>query len=327
MEVEPGRDGYRVDRFLQARIGRLSRTRIQTIIGQGQLRFAAGPTIVRVSTRVRAGDRLVLLRPAPPEPAVPMHYVELHRDDALLVLNKPAGLPVHPTARYHRHTLTALMRSELGPDHGWQMAHRIDRETSGVLVFGKGVAHRSRRDPPSGAGLLKRAFAQRAVHKTYLAIVHGTLREAASIDIPLAFDPNSTISIKMGAVPESEGGLPAQTHVQPIEYGSFGGGPITLVRCTPRTGRQHQIRVHLAEHGFPLLGDKMYGVDEQLFRDMADGLLTMEEVEREVGLSRQALHAYELTLPHPGTGEPFDIRAPWPPLLAEVIALPDEAPR
>lgn len=320
--MEEALHGYRVDRFLHARITRLSRTRIQTIIGTGQLRFESGDVIRRSSARVRAGDVLILRRPAPDEPDVPMHYDELYRDEVLLVIDKPSGLPVHPTARYHRHTLTALMRSKLGPDHGWQMAHRIDRETSGVLALARGAAVRSRRQPPSPAGVLKRSFARREVHKEYLAITRGVVDEPLLIEVPLGFDPNSTISIKMGAVPVEDGGAPARTEVRPLATSTFRGEPISLVRAIPHTGRQHQIRIHLALEGRPLLGDKLYGVDEHLFRDMADGLMTMDEVSEAVGLPRQALHAHVLELPHPGDGRPMRFESPWPALLADVIAHP-----
>ncbi len=320
--MELGLHGYRIDRFLQARIRRLSRTRIQEIISRGQLRGATGATVSRASLRVRVGDRFVLRRPAPQEPPAPLHYAELHRDATLLVIDKPSGLPVHPTARYHRHTLTAVMRERLGPEHGWQMAHRIDRETSGVLALAQGTAHRSRRDPPSPAGVLKRSFARRDVHKEYLAIVRGHLSVSTSIEHPLGFDPHSSIGIKMGVVAEADGGAAARTHVVPLTHATFRGEPITLVRCVPLTGRQHQIRVHLAVHGYPLLGDKLYGVDERLFREMADGLLSMDEVSAEVGLARQALHAHVLELPHPTTGERMRFEAGWPPLLADIVAAP-----
>ncbi len=320
--VELALHGYRIDRFLQARIRRLSRTRIQSIIARGQLREAGGGVVMRPSHRVRVGDHFVLRRPAPQEPPAPLHYAELHRDATLMVIDKPAGLPVHPTARYHRHTLTAVMRGRLGPDHGWQMAHRIDRETSGVLALAQGTAHRSRRDPPSPAGVLKRSFARREVHKEYLAIARGALHQVACIEDPLGFDPHSSIGIKMGALPISEGGSAARTQVVPLQVSSFRGEPITLVRCIPHTGRQHQIRVHLALHGHPLLGDKLYGVDERLFREMADGLLTMEEVSAEVGLPRQALHAHVLDLPHPSTGERMRFEASWPAMLADIIPIP-----
>ncbi len=317
-------NGYRVDRFLQVRIGRLSRTRIQAIIGLGQLRLERGAVITRGSHRVRTADTLILRRPAPDEPPVPLHYEELYRDAWMMIINKPSGLPVHPTARYHRHTLTAVMRSRLGADHPWQMAHRIDRETSGVLALGRGGGERSRRDPPSPAGVLKRSFARREVHKEYLAIARGSIESRVRIDIPLAFDPTSTINIKMGAVAIEDGGAPAQTDVTPLVHASFRGEPVTLLRCVPLTGRQHQIRVHLALHGAPLLGDKMYGVDEHLFREMADGLLSMDEVSEAVGLPRQALHAHVLEIPHPDSGERMRFSAPWPEMLADIVALPDE---
>lgn len=316
-------NGYRLDRFLQVRIRRLSRTRIQSIIGLGQLRAEGGAVITRGSHRVRTDDVLILRRPAPEEPPVPLHYEEIYRDESLMIINKPSGLPVHPTARYHRHTLTAVMRTRLGAEHPWQMAHRIDRETSGVLALARGAAVRSRRQPPSPAGVLKRSFARREVHKEYLAIARGTIEAAVRIDVPLAFDPDSTINIKMGAVAIEDGGAPAQTDVVPLVHASFRGDPVTLVRCLPLTGRQHQIRVHLALHGAPLLGDKLYGVDERLFREMADGILSMDEVSKAVGLPRQALHAHVLEVPHPESGQRMRFSAPWPEMLAGIVPLPE----
>lgn len=115
--VGPAHDGYRLDRFVGARIPRLSRTRIQLVIARGQVRDAAGP-IARPARRVHTGDVITLLRPAPPEPPVVLDYAVLHREPDLMVVDKPAGLPVHPSARYHRHTLTAVMRQRLGVGHG-----------------------------------------------------------------------------------------------------------------------------------------------------------------------------------------------------------------
>ncbi len=159
-----------------------------------------------------------------------------------------------------------------------------------------------------------------------MALARGTIETPVHIDIPLAFDPNSTINIKMGAVAIEDGGAHAQTDVVPLVHASFRGDPVTLVRCIPLTGRQHQIRVHLALHGAPLLGDKLYGVDERLFREMADGVLSMEEVSEAVGLPRQALHAHVLEVPHPESGERMRFSAPWPEMLADIVPLPDELP-
>jgi 23S rRNA pseudouridine1911/1915/1917 synthase len=323
LTVDAGFHGYRLDRFLKARIGRLSRTRIQSIIAFGQVRRAGTDACLqRPSLRVHAGDELVLMRPVPVEPPVVLDFTTLHRDAALLVIDKPAGLPVHPSARYHRHTLTALMRTRLGPDHGWEMAHRIDRETSGVMVFGRSAPRRGRRQPPSPAGTLKRSFQRREVEKEYLALVKGRLEVAMTIDIPIGLDPSSRLKIKMGALPLPAGGLPAQTAVEPLAHAEFRGEPITLVRCLPWTGRQHQIRIHLALVGHGLLGDKLYGLPEDLFLAAIDGRLAMHELEALVGLPRQALHAHRITVPHPVTQQRLTFTASWPRLLAAVFPLP-----
>lgn len=319
--VEPSLGGYRLDRYLKARIARMSRTRIQTIIGRGQVHREGCPDPLRASTRVKAGERLVLRRPAPREPEVVMDYGVIHRDDALLVLDKPAGLPVHPSARYHKHTLTALMRTRLGEGHGWEMAHRLDRETSGLMLFG-----RKRERPGRGAiasgGVLKRLFQQRRIAKRYHAIVWGRLEQAQRIDIPLGPAKDSLIKIKMGPRSVAEGGLEAVTEVQPLAVGSFQGEAVTVVACDPQTGRQHQIRVHLTAIGHPLVGDKLYGLDEQRFLDVVEGGRPVAELELELGLWRHALHAAAIALPHPVTDAPLRFESPWPRELAEIIAAP-----
>jgi 23S rRNA pseudouridine1911/1915/1917 synthase len=307
--------GYRIDRFLKLRIPRLSRTRIQGFIAGGQVHGASGP-IARASTRVRAGDPIVLWRPAPQEPPVVMDYAVVHRDPDLLVIDKPAGLPVHPSARYHRHTLTALLRTRLGTAHGWEMAHRLDRETSGVMVFGRRKA---------SASVLKRAFQGRLVAKEYLAIVHGRLAAPMRIEIPLGLATGSKVRVKMGPRALAMGGLPALTEVEPLVEGRFEGDPITLVRLLPHTGRQHQLRVHLAEVGHGILGDKLYGVDERLFIEIVEGGRPMAELEAHLGMRRHALHAARIELPHPNDGRSVSYAAPWPSELAAIVALPDAA--
>jgi 23S rRNA pseudouridine1911/1915/1917 synthase len=303
-----------LDRFLGARIPRLSRSRIQAIIAAGNVGKVGHPQpLMRPATRVRSGEVVLLRRPAPEEPQVVLDFTVVHRDASLLVLDKPAGLPVHPSARYHRHTLTALMRERMGTDHGWEMAHRLDRETSGVLVFGR----RGR----SGS-VLKRAFQERRVHKRYLALVHGIVRGEMDVEVPLGPATGSRIRIKMGARALEAGGLPASTRVEPLAHGSFRDAPITLVRCRPHTGRQHQIRVHLAEVGHPVLGDKLYGLDEARFLEVTEGGRPMAELEAELGLERHALHAERIELPHPETGEPSVFTAPWPRALAQILAAP-----
>ncbi len=311
--MDPGSHGARLDRFLAGRIGRLSRARVQQIIDRGHVRTDRGEPLCRAAQRVRGGEVLILHRPAPVEPPVVMDYGVLYEDCELLALDKPAGLPVHPSARYHRNTLTALMRERLGADHPWVMAHRLDRETSGVLLFGR----RGR-----GSAVLKRAFQERTVHKTYLAVVHGTLADPLRIDLPLGPAVGSRIRIKMGYRALNDGGAPACTEVRPLAQGQFRNGRVTLLEAKPRSGRQHQIRAHLAEIGHGVVGDKLYGLDEQHFIDVTDNGAPVSQLEAILGLSRHALHAYHVAWTHPQTGVAVDISSPWPQELAAIVEFP-----
>ncbi len=319
LPVDAGLDGYRLDRFLQARIARLSRCRIQKIIAGGNVRRAGDPVpLLRPSTRVYLGEVILVHRPAPEEPTVVLDYDVIYADADLLVLDKPAGLPVHPSARYHHNTLTALMRKRLGVGHGWEMAHRLDRETSGIMVFG-----RRRSATPAGTvasgSVLKRAFQERRVRKQYLALVHGTIDAPAVVEVPIGPAAGSKIRIKMGVRRLDDGGLPAKTSIEPVAVGTFRGEPVTLVACRPLTGRQHQIRVHLAHLGHPVVGDKLYGVDEEHFLDVVENGRPLAELEARLGLSRHALHAERIWLPHPRTGDTIGFVAPWPPDLQAIL--------
>lgn len=310
LEVDPARDGYRLDRFLSHKFRRLSRNRIHQMIARERvIDEGSGVALTKNSGRVRAGQRLVIHRPAPVEPPVVLDYSVLFEDEWVLVIDKPAGLPVHPSARYHKHTLTAVMRGRLGPDHGWEMAHRLDRETSGVMVFGRGDSMRQ----------LKGSFFRREVRKEYLALVHGRLEDPVSIDVSLGAAEDSRILIKVGPRPIEDGGLEALTRIEPLDFGTFRDEPITLVRALPRTGRTHQIRAHLEYIGHGIVGDKIYGADERVFLEVVEDGRSLDEVGKELGLSRQALHASRLAFPHPATGEHVEFEAPWPPALAAIL--------
>ena len=150
--VVPGEcGGWRLDHFLKRRIGRLSRTRIQAIIDD-QISFPDGRR-ARPSSPVRAGETIQLRRPPPSEPEVPRHFEILYEDASVLAIDKPAGLPMHTTAKFWRNTLVALLREKY-PNQELQICHRIDRETSGVLLIARGLP---------ASSFLKRAFARRAV--------------------------------------------------------------------------------------------------------------------------------------------------------------------
>lgn len=295
-------DGWRLDHFLKRRIGRLSRTRIQTII---ETQITLDGRRARAAATVHAGETVRLCRPAPVEPEVPRSFEVLLQDDAVLVIDKPAGLPMHTTAKFWRNTLVALLRERYPGRHA-EICHRIDRETSGVLLVALTA---------SAGSLLKQAFASRAVHKRYLALVKGAPPDAGVIDQPIKLLDTPT-HLMMGAAAD---GLPAVTRFRVLRR--FAGH--ALVEAEPETGRQHQIRVHLAGIGCPLVGDKLYGAGEQYFMEACDRGLSPELLARFDGLPRHALHAAHLTFPHPVTGALTTVESPLPAdLRAYIAALP-----
>lgn len=315
--------GFRLDHYLKRKIPRLSRTQLQTII-RTQLIGPAGRRL-KASSAVQAGDELVIRRPARPEPSCPRTVGVLYRDDAMMVIDKPAGLPVHASAKFYFNTLTRVL-DETFPGEPLQIAHRLDRETSGALVVARGRAAASR---------LKTAFAGKEVQKTYLAVVRGVppWPEAASheggaapqaldgtpaheIDLPLglacAEDPGA-LDVRMTV---REGAPPALTRVWVVEA----AGDYALVRCQPVTGRQHQIRAHLAAAGHPIVGDKIYGPPggDELFRDYCNGGLSQEQVDL-LELPRQALHAASVDVPHPDGERRVRVESPLPADLRDFL--------
>jgi len=301
-------DGWRLDHYLKFRIGRLSRTRIQEIIGT---QIAVVGRKARPSTVVRAGESITLTRPAPVEPEVPRTFAVLHEDPAFFIIDKPAGLPMHTTAKFWRNTLVAVLR-ERYPGQHTEICHRIDRETSGVMLIA--------RQPEVGA-FLKEAFATRRVKKTYLALCKGHPPDEGSIDQPIKLLDTPT-HVMMGP---ADDGLAAVTRFRVVRRFAAHA----LVEASPETGRQHQIRVHLAMRGHPLVGDKLYGAGEQYFMEACDRGISAELLERFDGLPRHALHAARLTFPHPVTRAPLTFEAPLPADLTDYMASlsPPELPR
>jgi 23S rRNA pseudouridine1911/1915/1917 synthase len=292
--------GWRLDHFLKRRIGRLSRTKIQGIIKE-QISFPDGRR-ARPSSAVRAGEVLVLRRPAPVEPEVPRHFTILHQDESFLAIDKPAGLPMHTTAKFLHNTLTALLRERYPNEHA-QVAHRLDRETSGVLLIAR---------TRQAASFLTVAFARRQIQKTYLALVKGAPPDEGVIDLPLKLLDTPT-HLMMGPAAD---GLTAVTRFRVLRRFAAHA----LCEARPETGRQHQIRVHFAALGYPLVGDKLYGASEALFMRACDEGLTPELLEAFDGLPRHALHAHRLTFPHPISRAPITVESPLPPDLLGYMA-------
>jgi 23S rRNA pseudouridine1911/1915/1917 synthase len=286
--------GLRLDRFVQARMPRLSRTRAQAIV-RGSAYRADGERR-RPSDIVRTGEVVILVRDQFVEPITPLHFGVLHEDDAVLVIDKPAGLPMHPTATYHKHTLSYLLREHYAPEFAPRIAHRLDRETSGAVVCGRTL---------EAERVLKRGFALHRVEKSYLAIVRGELADECG-EIDLAMAPvREGLHVLMEVRSD---GLTALTRYE-VKQRMPG---YTLLALFPRSGRQHQLRVHLAAIGHSIVGDKLYGPEREApFLEYIETGMT-PELEARLGHDRQALHAHTLSFTHPATGEPFAIAAPFP---------------
>jgi 23S rRNA pseudouridine1911/1915/1917 synthase len=285
--------GWRADLFISNRIPRLSRTRVQKILRKAAFDENGRP--VKPNRKLAEGERITIYRPAPDEPDVPRHFGVLFEDEFILAVDKPAGLPVHPTARYHRNTLTAVLREQYGEKRPI-LAHRIDSETSGVVLCAK-TSETER--------ALKIMFANHQVQKRYLAVVYGAPSpEKSRIEVPLGFDTEGPIRVKMAY---RENGLPSLTEYQVIKNMTH----TAFLECRPRTGRQHQIRVHLAHIGHPIVGDKMYGEDPSVFLDYLVNGLT-PDIEQRAGAKRQALHAASVSFVHPHTEEQMVIESPLP---------------
>lgn len=318
-DVEEDFHGFRVDHYLKRKIRRLSRTRIQEVV-RTQLEVERDGTRRRLKPHspVVAGDRIVIRREARPEPVCPRSFGVLYEDDAVVVVDKPAGLPVHASARYHFNTLTRLL-GERWPGGGLQIAHRLDRETSGCLVVARGRAAASR---------LKGAFERRLVAKVYLAVVHGVPEwDERQIDLPLALAPPRQLDhdapafrIRMEVATGRADALSASTHIRVVErrHGC------ALVACKPTTGRQHQIRAHLAAVGHAIVGDKLYAHGDEAFVRWCDHATDVSEadVTAEFGLTRQALHAASITFPHPRDGVLLTVASPLPAELRAYLDAP-----
>lgn len=283
LEIGPESAGERLDRFLASALPGLSRARIQALVKDGQATVDGRPA--KSSQALRAGEVVEFHIPAESEPSplaaqdIPLQV--LHEDEFLMVLDKPAGLVTHPGAGNREGTVANAVLHHCGevPVAGGTdrpgIVHRLDKETSGCLVVAK-------TEPVQRA--LSAMFADRAVEKTYLALVEGRLRH-----------PHGTIDAKIGRHPVhrqkmaiAERGRDALTAYRVLAS----EGSLSLIECKPRTGRTHQIRVHLKHLGHPVAGDPVYG--------------------RRGNFERHLLHAWKLAFLHPVTGKRAEFQAPPP---------------
>ncbi|MGE0145258.1 MAG: RluA family pseudouridine synthase [Planctomycetota bacterium] len=308
-------DGLRLDQALCLFLPWRSRTSIHRLLEEGLVSLVDRPA--RASCRIRMGDAIVVRIPQPAEPVdvAPGDFdlPILHEEKVLVAIDKPAGLAVHPSGRRVHGTLIHYLHKRYrrpdDPAHDVvpRLLHRIDRETSGVVAIGLEEHFHSH---------VRKQFEARTVEKSYLAVVHGCPSPSEGlIDLPIGPDSRSPIRLKLTVV-HGEKGLPARTRYRVAQS----NGRYSLVELFPETGRTHQLRVHMEAIGCPLVGDKIYGVDPDIFlATLADaGGLTDEHRARLV-IDRHALHAHRLTFFHPLRREKFTLEAPLPRDLAALL--------
>ena len=300
LAVEQEHDGSRLDNFLTALVPELSRSHVQRLIKDGRVQ---GPvTVLRASTAVRAGQIYTLDIPAPaaarPEAealAVPIVYEDQH----LVVLDKPAGMVVHPAAGHSSGTLVnALLHqvkdlSGIGGELRPGIVHRLDRGTSGLMVVAKSdQAHQE----------LSRQFADREVDKEYIALVWGVVQAGRRIDASIGRDPSNRQKMSTRARRARQ----AVTRITKARH--FKG--VSLAHVAIATGRTHQIRVHLSAIGHPIVGDATYGGSHRR---------TLPNLRAVLRLERPFLHAARLAFTHPADGRRVEFESPLPPDLQSVL--------
>ncbi len=299
--VEAEQDGLRLDRVLASEIAGHSRSQIQRLIEDG---YVALPRVkaIKANTPVRAGDVISVDLPAPASAALPAEDLPLdvlYQDADVIVINKAAGMVVHPGAGHERGTLVnALLHhvtdlSGIGGERRPGIVHRLDKGTSGVMVVAKhDTAHQE----------LARQFEDREVEKEYVALVWGLVQQRKRIDIPIGRDPVHREKISTRA-------RRARSAVTRVTWARHVPG-LSLLRVAIATGRTHQIRVHLNAIGHPIVGDSLYG---GVHRRVAP---PQRAVQR---LTRPFLHAERLAFAQPRSGERLEFRAPLPEDLRTVL--------
>lgn len=289
----------RLDAVLAQVLGQ-SRSQISGWITAGQVQVA-GQVVIKSSYKLRGGEEVLIQIPPPPVATVEPEQIELDvlfEDRHLIAVNKPPGMITHPAPGVVSGTLVnaLLGRMALPEQEGFDspdgfrpgIVHRLDKDTSGVIVVAKTVQAHAR---------LAEAFKQRLTVKKYLAISLGQWKaqEPLQVNAPIGRHPVQRQKMTTGGVQSRE----AQTLLTPLAVQPYQHGrTLVLVNAQPRTGRTHQIRVHLAHVGSAILGDVVYGRPSK-------------------AIARQALHAHSLTLPHPVSGETLNLQAPVPDDLLE----------
>ena len=298
--IEKKDDDSRLDKWLTERFTYHSRNQWQGAIKRGEI-IINGNTC-RSSKTLRTGDVVEFKTENYEEPEVDFDYTIIYEDDVMFAVNKPANLPCHPAGVYFNNTLFTHLSEKL--DYKIFLINRLDRETSGIVLFAKSK---------EAAKTLSCLFISKEIQKEYAVVVHGEFPEKLSAYGYLTADDESPVRKKRKFVPLDDKKAKtsdkeiAETKFELIKH--YNG--LSYVRVLPKTGRLHQIRATLCSLGYPVVGDKIYGIDDSLYLRFIDGELT-EKDRQGLIFDRQALHAEKLIFNHPKTKKQITITAPVP---------------
>jgi len=307
--IRPEEAGRTLISFLAERFSYRTERDWRALVGAGAIMI--NDELVAPERLLREKDVLRYYPADKPEREVDRGVTVLYDDADIIVVNKPGNLPVHPAGNYFKNTLWWLLKER----HGVAVPgiiNRLDRETSGVTLIARN---------PAANKICRAQFTARSVTKKYTVIVEGAFGEAVRARGYITGGATSVIRKKQRFEP-SDSGLPAPGREADWADTQFTllerRGPLSVVEAVPHTGRLHQIRATLLALGCPVVGDKMYGLDEGVFLRFLEDRLTPEDAVK-MRLGRQALHASELTFRHPATGAELTIAAPLPPDMAELL--------
>jgi 23S rRNA pseudouridine955/2504/2580 synthase len=303
--VEKNDDNLRFDKWLTDRFTYHSRSQWQQIIKKGLI--TVNGKCCRASRLLKVGDTVKYNAENFEEPEVDFAYSIIYEDEIMLAINKPANLPCHPAGIYFKNTLSTKLSESF--DHKIHLINRLDRETSGIVLFAKSQ---------NTAKYLSNLFVTKQVSKEYFVVVHGIFPEKLNAVGYLTSDDKSSVRKKRKFVEEnfyrknskicdSAEFEKAETFFELIKTNNN----LSLIKALPSTGRLHQIRATLCSLGYPVLGDKIYGLDNTFYLRFIDGKLSQRDKSRLI-LNRQALHAKSLNFIHPITRKQIKIEAPVP---------------
>ncbi|MBF0440801.1 MAG: RluA family pseudouridine synthase [Oligoflexales bacterium] len=280
--VQSSSSGERVDRYLAKNFPFYSRAEWQKKIREGTL--IVNSLSVEPAYKIKEGDELHIYRPITEEPEVDRGIEVIWEEKGVMAVFKPSSLPMHESGPYRKNTFFSLVKEKFGDE--WASVHRLDHETSGIVICGN--THYIRDN-------LSRQWASRDVKKEYLAIVRGSPESNYFLESgPIGDLKESAIRIKKWVV---TGGLSAQTFFEVLEKKEG----FSLLKAIPKTGRTNQIRIHAAYNGFPLVGDKLYNPDENVFLEYFEKKKLTDSILEKTGFHRLCLHASRLELTHPIT--------------------------